>query len=106
MGKFLLGCSGCIYPDTAVSGKSVCKVYRLVDQSPFAACLLPTLVNLLTRFFSQPCFQPLLVGIIEGGGRSGFNSGYDAKITFRDSSAFIIGLCFGLSSGGRLIIFL
>jgi hypothetical protein len=68
--------------------------------------LVKNLVNLLTRFFSQPCFQSLLVGFIEGGGRSGFNSGYDAKITFEDSSAFIIGLCFGLWSLGRLIIFL
>jgi|SRR5215510_7294188 len=72
---------------------------------------IPTVIEILVLLLRIPlctAASPLLgVGLLGtvgdvGGGDLKF--GYDAKMTFPDSSVFNIGLCFGLSPEGRLII--
>ena len=70
---------------------------------------IPTASEILILLLRIPLVaSPLLgVGLLGtvgdvGGGDLKF--GYDAKMTFPDSSVFNIGLCFGLSTRGRLII--
>ena len=74
---------------------------------------IPTAIEILLLLLRIPlctAASPLLAGRLLGLGIVGdvggcdLKFGYDAKMTFPDSSVFNIGRCFGLSSMGKLII--